>query len=50
MTDGTINGEETIVKIDEIKTLTDNTPTTTGNMYAWNQKGGVVASSTKNIP
>ena len=49
MTDGTINGEETIVKIDEIKTLTDNTPTTTGNMYAWNQKGGVVASSTKNI-
>ncbi len=49
MTDGTTDGEETIVKIEEIKTLSGNTPTTTGSMYAWNQKVGVTASSTGNI-
>ena len=49
MTDGTIGGKETVVKIEEIRDLQGNTPTTTGNMYAWNQKGGVVASSTGNM-
>ena len=49
MTQGLIDGEETVIKIDEIKTLSGNTPTTTGSMYSWNQKGGVVASSTRNI-
>ncbi len=49
MTDGTTNGEETVVKIEEIRTLRGNTPTATGRMYAWNQKEGVVASSTRNV-
>ena len=49
MTGGTTDGEETIVKIDEIKTLSGNTPTPTGSIYAWNQKGGVTASSTRNM-
>ncbi len=49
MTDGTQGGAETAVKIEEINILTGNTPTATGNMYAWNQKGGIVASSTRNI-
>lgn len=49
MTAGTADGEETIVKIDEIRSLTGNTPTATGNIYAWNQKGGVSASSTGNM-
>ena len=35
--------------MDEIKALSGNTPTTTGNMYTWNQQGGVVASSTGNM-
>ena len=49
MTQGLTDGEETVVKIDEIKTLSGNMPTTTGNMYAWNQKGGITASSTGNM-
>ncbi len=49
MTDGTIDGEETVVKIEEIRTLSGNIPTATGSIYAWNQQGGVVASSTRNI-
>ena len=49
MTQGLTDGVETVVKIDEIKALSGNTPTTTGNMYAWNQKGGVTASSTGNM-
>ena len=49
MTQGTTDGLETVVKIDEITALSGNTPTATGNMYAWNQKGGVVASSTRNM-
>ena len=49
MTQGLTDGEETVVKIDEIRTLSENTPTATGSMYGWNQKGGVVASSTRNI-
>ena len=49
MTQGLEDGEETVVKIEEIKTLSGNTPTTTGSMYAWNQKAGVVASSTRNM-
>ena len=49
MTGGTTDGAETVVKIEEIKTLSGNTPTTTGSMYAWNQKGGVTASSTGNM-
>ena len=49
MTDGTTEGEEKVVTIEEIRTLSGNMPTPTGNMYAWNQKGGVVASSTRNI-
>ena len=49
MTQGTTDGEETVVKIEEIRELQGNTPTTTGSMYAWNQKGGVVASSTGNM-
>ena len=49
MTQGLADGAETVVKIDEIKTLSGNTPTTTGSMYAWNQKGGVTASSTGNM-
>ena len=49
MTQGLTDGVETVVKIDEIKSLQGNTPTITGNMYAWNQKGGVTASSTKNM-
>ena len=49
MTQGLTDGAETVVKIDEIKSLSGNTPTTTGSMYAWNQKGGVTASSTGNM-
>ena len=49
MTGGTTDGEETVVKIDEIRALSGNTATTTGNMYSWNQKGGIVASSTGNM-
>ena len=49
MTQGVVDGVETVVKIDEIKALSGNTPTATGSMYAWNQQGGVVASSTRNI-
>ena len=49
MTGGTVDGEETIVKIEEIRTLSGNTPTITGSMYAWNQKGGISASSTGNM-
>ena len=49
MTQGLTDGEETVVKIDEIKALQGNTPTTTGSMYAWNQKGGITASSTRNM-
>ena len=49
MTQGKTDGAETAVKIDEIKSLSGNTPTTTGSMYAWNQKGGVFASSTRNM-
>ena len=49
ITQGLPDGEEMVVKIDEIKALSGNTPTTTGNMYAWNQKGGVAASSTGNM-
>ena len=49
MSNGEIEGKETIVKIDEINALQGNMPTTTGNLYAWNQKGGVIASSTHNI-
>ena len=49
MTQGLPDGEETAVKIEEIKTLSGNTPTKQGSMYAWNQKGGVTASSTGNI-
>ena len=49
MTQGLTDGVETVVKIDEIKALSGNTPTTTGSMYAWNQKGGTVASSTGNM-
>ena len=49
MTQGLTDGAETAVKIDEIRALSGNTPTTTGNMYAWNQKGGTVASTTGNM-
>ena len=49
MTQGNIDGVETIVKIDEILVLQANTPTPTGSMYAWNQKGGVTASTTGNM-
>ena len=49
MTQGNINGPETIVKIDEIRALQANIPTPTGNMYAWNQKNGVTASTTGNM-
>ena len=49
MTQGVTDGEEIVVKIEEIKVLQGNTPTATGNMYAWNQKGGIKASSTGNM-
>ena len=49
MTQGRTDGEETVVKIDEIRALSGNAPTATGNMYGWNQKGGVTASSTGNM-
>ena len=49
MTQGNTDVGETKVKIDEIRALQANTPTTTGNMYAWNQKGGVSASTTGNM-
>ena len=49
MTGGTTDGAETVVKIDEIRSLSGNTPTATGSMYGWNQKGGVTASSTGNM-
>ncbi len=41
MTQGNTDGPETIVNIDEIRALQANTPTTTGDMYAWNQKNGI---------
>ena len=41
--------KEILVTLDEIKSLSGNTPTSNGNIYAWNQFGGVVASSTRNI-
>ena len=49
MTQGISGASETVVNIDEIKTLSGNTPTTTGSIYAWNQKGGITASSTRNM-
>ena len=49
MTQGNTNVGETKVKIDEIRALQANTPTPTGSMYAWNQKGGVTASTTGNM-
>ena len=49
MTQGNTDGVETVVKIDEIRALQANTPTPTGSMYAWNQKGGVTASTTGNM-
>ena len=49
MTQGNTDVGETKVKIDEIKALQANTPTPTGSMYAWNQKGGVTASTTGNM-
>ena len=49
MTQGLTDGEETIVKIQEIRSLSGNTPTPQGNMYAWNQKAGMTASSTRNM-
>ncbi len=49
MTQGLTDGAETVVKIDEIIALSGNTSTATGSMYAWNQKGGVSASSTGNM-
>ncbi len=49
MTQGLTDGAETVVKIDEIRTLSGNTPTATGSMYAWNQKGGISTSSTGNM-
>ena len=49
MTQGLVDGAETVVKIEEIQTLSGNTPTTTGSMYAWNQQGGISASSTGNM-
>ena len=49
MTQGLADGAETVVKIDEIKALSGNTPTPTGSIYAWNQQGGIIASSTRNI-
>ncbi len=49
LTGGTTDGAETIVKMNEVNSLQGNTPTATGNIYAWNQKGGVSASSTRNI-
>lgn len=49
MTGGTTDGEEIVVKIDEIRTLTGNTPTATGSMYSWNQKNGTKASTTGNM-
>ncbi len=41
MTQGNTDVGEAKVKIDEIIALQANTPTITGSMYAWNQKGGV---------
>ena len=49
MSQGKTEGEETVVSIEEIRTLSGNIPTLTGSMYAWNQKGGVTASSTRNM-
>ena len=49
MTQGNTNVGETKVKIEEIRALQANTPTPTGSMYAWNQKGGVTASTTGNM-
>ena len=49
MTQGLTDGDEIVVTIEEIRTLSGNTPTATGSMYAWNQKGGVTASSTGNM-
>ncbi len=49
VTQGKNDGEEIVVKVDEINTLQGNTPTLTGSVYAWNQKGGTSSSSTRNI-
>ena len=49
MTQGLPDGAETVVKIEEIKTLSGNISTKQGSMYGWNQKGGVSASSTGNM-
>ncbi len=49
MTQGLTDGADVVVKIDEIRALSANTPTPTGSMYAWNQKGGVSTSSTRNM-
>lgn len=49
MTQGLGKQSEILVTLDEIKSLSGNTPTSNGNIYAWNQFGGVVASSTRNI-
>ena len=49
MTQGKIDGKEAIVKINEIQNLQKNIPTITGGIYAWNQKGGVTASTTGNM-
>ena len=49
MTQSNMSIGETIVKINEINNLQSNIPTVTGNMYAWNQKNGVTASTTGNM-
>ena len=49
VTQGKTDGAETKVKIDEINNLQANIPTPIGSMYAWNQKGGVTASTTRNM-
>ncbi len=49
ITQGLTDGAETVVKIEEINNLQGNTPTPTGSMYAWNQQGGISASSTGNM-
>ena len=49
MTQGNTNGGATKVQLDEINNLQGNTSTTTGNMYAWNQKEGTTASTTGNM-
>ena len=43
------NTKESVISINEIRELKENEPTKKGNIYAWNQKGGVTASSTRNM-